>query len=78
MCIRDSYYRAVEVDVPDGYNVSYSNENGINSGEFTITNTKKASIEKIALDKNGNPLQSNELVYKAVSYTHLDVYKRQD
>lgn len=63
------YYRAVEVDVPDGYNVSYSNENGINSGEFTITNTKKASIEKIALDKNGNPLQSNELVYKDLQKT---------
>lgn len=63
------YYRAVEVDVPDGYNVSYSNENGINSGEFTITNTKKASIEKIALDKNGNPLQSNELLYKDLQKT---------
>lgn len=63
------YYRAVEVDVPDGYNVSYSNENGINSGEFTITNTKKAAIEKIALDKNGNPLQSNELAYKDLQKT---------
>lgn len=63
------YYRAVEVDVPDGYKVSYSNENGINSGEFTITNTKKAAIEKIALDKNGNPLQSNELAYKDLQKT---------
>lgn len=63
------YYRAVEVDVPDGYKESYSNENGINSGEFTITNTKKSSIEKIALDKNGNPLQSNELAYKDLQKT---------
>lgn len=63
------YYRAVEVDVPDGYKVSYSNENGINFGDFTITNTKKASIEKIALDKNGNPLQSNELAYKDLQKT---------
>lgn len=63
------YYRAVEVDVPDGYKVSYSNENGINSGEFTITNTKKASIEKIALDKNGNPLNANELAYKDLQKT---------
>lgn len=40
----------------------------INSGEFTITNTKKASIEKIALDKRKS-VATNELVYKDLQKT---------
>ncbi|MGN0584263.1 MAG: Cna B-type domain-containing protein, partial [Ruminococcus sp.] len=54
------YYRAVEADVPDGYRASYSSDNGVNSGDFTITNTKHnfATYDKTAINKNKAPVQS--------------------
>lgn len=53
------YYRAVEINPPEGYNVSYSAENGINGGNFTITNTKPTAptypdFEKTAIDGSKN------------------------
>lgn len=71
------YYRAIEVNVPDGYAVSYSNENdGINSDSFTITNTKKiyATYEKTAIDGNKKSVQQlkpadlNKVTVNGVEY----------
>ncbi len=45
------YYKAKEVQVPDGYEVSYPAE--IESGNYEITNTKLTDFTKSAIDKTG-------------------------
>ena len=52
------YYRAVEVNIPEGYHVVSSTQDGtgVNSESepFIITNEKNPTIKKEALDKDGN------------------------
>ncbi len=43
------YYKVEEVNAPDGYNVSYMNNNGIQSGNITVIN----SIEAYELPETG-------------------------
>ena len=44
---------------------------------FTITNTLKWSLKKTDMPDSGDPVVLEGAVFDPVSYTHLDVYKRQ-
>lgn len=70
-------YYVEELDVPRGYTVAYSKQEGLVSGDrVTITNHKKATelrVEKLWQDENGEDLESTDLaglqaVVKLYSY----------
>ena len=81
MCIRDSYNidnNFYFVDLP-GYGYSkISKEEQVNMGKFIENYLEKSadiSLIILLLDIRHNPTNDDVMT---VSYTHLDVYKRQD
>lgn len=64
------YYRAVEVTEIEGFSTTYGSENtdsstyfenGVSSGPFYITNTKNPDVDKILLNKYGDPITDSTL-----------------
>ncbi len=55
-------YSVVEISAPTGYTVSYGNNDGIDSGQITITNTLKTTnipVEKKWKNSDGSPATPN-------------------
>ena len=80
-------YKDPKADMPvTQYDMKFVEETGLIKFDFlglkTLTVIKKAvdwvkKVHKIDLDIDNIPLD-DKLTYETVSYTHLDVYKRQD